>query len=97
MVINYNATNFSVFATFAFAFALFLGVIGRRYAIWKETQDYSPLFIWRLFGTLLICFISLANELLVSLVFCLSIISTIWEFYLLHSKKYLINITDLNS
>jgi hypothetical protein len=61
VVINYNATNFSVFVTFLFAFILFLAVLGRRYAAWVSEKDISPLFIWRLFSTLLICFISLAN------------------------------------
>lgn len=46
---------------------------------------------------MLVCFIALSNELLISLIFCLSVAATIWEFYLLHSPKYLIGIDKLNS
>jgi hypothetical protein len=36
ILINYSSTNFSVFVTFAFAYVLFLSILARRYAIWKE-------------------------------------------------------------
>jgi hypothetical protein len=97
IIVNLSSTNFSVFATFAFAFVIFLAVAARRYAILKETKDISPLFVWRTLATLLICFISLANELLITLIFCLAVGISLWEFYLLHSSKYLISIKDLNS
>jgi hypothetical protein len=97
IIVNFSSTNFSVFATFAFAFIIFLAVAARRYAIWKETKDISLLFVWRTLATLLICFISLANELLITLIFCLAVGISLWEFYLLHSSKYLISINDLNS
>lgn len=61
IIINYTVTNFSVFITFAFAFLLFSAMVARRYALWKETNDISPFFVWRALVTLLICFISLSN------------------------------------
>ena len=78
VIINHNTTNFSVFITFAFAFLIFLAIIARRYAIWKDEKDISPFFFWRLAATLLICFISLSNELVISLIFCLAVGATIW-------------------
>jgi hypothetical protein len=76
VVINYNMTNFSIFATFLFALLLFSAINGRRYSIWRETKDVSPLYLWRVVGTLLFCFVSLANELLITLIFCTSLIAT---------------------
>lgn len=97
VIINYKATNFSVFVSFSFAILLFLAILSRRYIIWKQQNELSPFFLWRVVASLLICLISLANELLVAMIFVAAIVVAIWEFKILHSNKYYISINELNS
>ena len=52
---------------FVLAIAFMAAILGRRYSMYKETGELSPFFIWRLTVTLAICFIALANELVLSI------------------------------
>ena len=97
IVSNYQKTSFGMYMIFIFA-TIFLGaLIGRRYSIWKETKDFSPFFIWRALSTLLICFVAMANEIVISILVIVSLVIILWHFFLLHSDKYLVSIDNLNS
>jgi hypothetical protein len=97
IVANYQATEFSIFVTFILAIVFLGGIIGRRYSIYKETGDFGPFFFWRAAATLTICFVAMANEVVVSVLVVLAMATTLCEFWLLHSPRYYLNINDLNS
>lgn len=78
VAINYKSTNFSISLTFGFALAVFLGMMSRKYLSWKTEKSVSPFLVWRLVGTLLICLISLAPELLINLILSLSFVVMVW-------------------
>ena len=78
IIVNYRATEFGMFIIFVLALCFLGGIIARRYSIWKDSKDLSPLFFWRAAGTLLICFVALANELIVSLLLLVGIGITMW-------------------
>lgn len=78
LIVNYNSSNYIIFITFCFACLFFIAVLGRRYTLWLDTKDVSPFFIWRMICTLLICFVSLANELLIGLIFVVSVVIVLW-------------------
>lgn len=78
LIVNYNSSNYIIFITFCFASLFFIAVLGRRYTLWLDTKDVSPFFIWRMICTLLICFVSLANELLIGLIFVVSVVIVLW-------------------
>ena len=61
IIANYKATEFSMFVVFLLGIMFVAGLIGRRYSIYKEDNDFSPFFVWRASATLIICFLSFAN------------------------------------
>ena len=97
IVSNYQESQFAMFMIFIFAIIFLGALVGRRYSIWKETHDFSPFFVWRAASTLLVCFVAMANEIVISLLVVISLGVTLWQFFLLHSSKYLVNINSLNS
>jgi hypothetical protein len=86
-----------MFVVFILAVVFVSGLIGRRFSIWREVNDFSPFFLWRATVTLAICFVSFANEIVMAVMVLLAICVTFWELILLHSDTYLVNINDLNS
>jgi len=97
VISNYQKNEFGMYMIFIFAIIFLGALIGRRYSIWKETQDFSPFFVWRMLSTFVICFVALANEIVISVLVIVSLIVTLWNFFMLHSNKYLISIDNLNS
>ena len=57
----------------------------------------SPFFVWRAVSTLLVCFVSLANEIVITLMVMVALCISLWEFFMLHSSKYEVKISDLTS
>jgi hypothetical protein len=78
VIINYKAANISIFISFSFAIMSFLAILSRRYIFWKEDNEISPFFIWRLVSSLLISLLSLANELVVACIFTVALLIAIW-------------------
>jgi len=97
VISNYQKNEFGMYMIFIFAIIFLGALIGRRYSIWKETQDFSPFFVWRMLSTFVICFVALANEIVISVLVIVSLIVTLWNFFMLHSNKYLVSIDNLNS
>jgi len=85
VIVNYDKSDFSIFVTFAFAVIFLIIILIRRGIIWKEKDDISPFFIWRLSSTLVICFVAMANEIVITILLLLAFLTAVWEFTLLHS------------
>lgn len=97
IVVNYQTAQFDMFLLFVLAVWMVAAVIGRSYKAWKGNDNWSPLIFWRCFAPLLICLLSLANELIISLLILLAMSVTMWHFFYLHSSHHYISINDLSS
>lgn len=97
IIVNFRTAQFGMFLLFLLAVWMVAAVIGRSYKAWRDNDNWSPLIFWRCFATLLICLLSLANELLMSLLILVAMGVTLWHFFYLHSKHHYVNINDLNS
>lgn len=97
IIVNAKESEFGLIAVFLLALCLVVALVARRYTLYRETKDFSYLFAWRVVGTLLICCIALANELLLGLVLVAGLGATLSEFVNLHSENYKVSINDLSS
>lgn len=84
-------------AVFLLALCMVAALVARRYTLYAQTQDFSFLFLWRVVATLLICFVAMANQLILTLLVISGLIATICEFVNLHSPRYKVSINDLSS
>lgn len=84
-------------AVFLLALFMVSGLVARRYTLYTQTKDFSYLFVWRIVATLLVCFVAMANQLLLALLVLSGLAATISEFINLHSARYKVSINDLSS
>ena len=66
-----------MFVTFTLAMAFMVGVLARRVILYKEFNEVSPFFAWRLAGTLLIALLALAPQLIVMLLLVCAVVTGI--------------------
>ena len=85
------------FVTFALATAFMVGVLARRVILYKELNELSPFFPWRVIATLLLVLLGLAPQLIVMLLLVVAVAAGICEFYLLHSDRYVFQPHHLTS
>lgn len=94
---NYDSSSFAIFASFGFAWCGMAVIVARRWSTWKVERYISPFFISRAAVTFIICWMSMGNEIVVSIVFVVGFLTMFYEYQILHSNRFSISILQLNS
>lgn len=75
---NGQTSEFGMFVIFILAVTFMGLLLGYRYSLYVQTKDFSPFLVWRASSTLILCFISLANELTLSILVVTALAISFW-------------------